>query len=288
MKSANIKLGFIGFGEVASAFCTTFKEAGLQDIVVFHRRWRLSQEKARRIGVALLPSINDVVSEADIIISSVWPNTALEVAQEAAKSLSGEKLYVDSNTLSPPTVQQLEKLVTAKARFAYAAVMDAVSYMGSKVPMSCSGEGAEAFADFARNYGLNVTVVGKDPRQAAALKILRGLALKGFSMCLHEALLGAHRYKITEQLVASTAEWLNKAPFPEIVELFETSNFLHAQRRMGEMEEASVALQAVGIESIMSKGVKAAYEQLDLAISSLLRKDPAPRSYREVLERLLA
>lgn len=284
MNRTNLKLGFIGFGEVASTFCTALKEAGLQDIVAFHRRGDLLQEKARQIGVTLLPSISDVVSEADVIISSVWPSTALEVAQEAVKSLSREKLYVDSNTLSPPTVQQLEKLVTARARFAYAAIMDAVAYSGSKVPISCAGEGAVDFAGFARNYGLNITVVGKDPRQAAALKILRGLALKGFSMCLHEALLGAYRYEITEQLVSSTAEWLSKAPFPEIVELFETSNFVHAQRRKGEMEEAIVALQAVGIEPTMSRGVRAAYEQLYLDISRLPRKEPAPQSYREVLE----
>jgi 3-hydroxyisobutyrate dehydrogenase-like beta-hydroxyacid dehydrogenase len=107
-----------------------------------------------------------------------------------------------------------------------------------------SGDGARAFADAFRPLGMPVDVVSGRPGDAAALKLLRSVFVKGLAASAIESLRGAE--------AAGHADWLRRELATVIgeplLERLLAGSRVHAARRVDEMEAARDLLLELGVE----------------------------------------
>ena len=101
-------------------------------------------------------------------------------------SSAADALYADLNTASPELKRELADALPVQ--FADVALVGVVPSSGLATPALASGAGAERFAELFRPLGMPVEVVGPQPGDAAGLKLLRSVFMKGIAAAAIESL----------------------------------------------------------------------------------------------------
>ena len=185
------------------------------------------------------------VAGADAVLSVNSASAALAAAEAALPALRPGALYADLNTAGPELKRELDALVSAAGGlFADVALLGPVPAHGLGTPALASGAGAAAFADAFRPLGMPVEVVSAEPGDAATMKLLRSVFMKGIAAAAIESLEAAE--------AAGHAEWLRgelAAVLGEpLLERLLAGSRLHAERRVDEMEAACELLRGLGVE----------------------------------------
>ena len=196
-------------------------------------------------GVDQASDPGSAVSGATVVLALTTASTALAAAESAVPDLGTGAIYADLNTTSPARKHDIAALVArAGARFADVALLGPVPARGLETPALASGSGAQAFAEVFGPLGMPVEVVSDRPGDAATLKLLRSVFMKGLAASALEALHAAE--------IAGHGSWLEREiatvigePFLE--RLVEGSR-RHAVRRLDEMEAARELLLELGVE----------------------------------------
>jgi 3-hydroxyisobutyrate dehydrogenase-like beta-hydroxyacid dehydrogenase len=111
-------------------------------------------------------------------------------------------VYADLNTASPELKREVARLVASVGvRFADVALLGPVPARGLGTPALASGTGARAFADTFSPLGMPVDVISERAGDAAALKLLRSVFMKGLAASAIESLRAAE--------AAGQADWLD-------------------------------------------------------------------------------
>ncbi|CEP67017.1 Dehydrogenase, multihelical [Moorella glycerini] len=283
-------LGIIGFGEVGYSFAKGLKQSGLQDILAYDKYWNqppyseLIQKRAREAGINLVTEIKELVEKSGIIIAAVATSVAKEVAIEVAKWLAEGQIYIDVSSSSPALKKELNNIIlTTGSKFVDVAIVGPIPLFGHKVPMLACGTGAEIFKENFSKYGMDITVIGKTPGQAAIIKMLRGVLTKGMQALFLEMLHATHKYGIDEQMLNSIADTFSKETFIQTANRFVTTVSIHAARRADEMDEVIRTLKEIGIEPIMTEATKKRLEWCaNLGLKEYFQ-GKTPASYKEVL-----
>ncbi len=115
---------------------------------------------------------------------------------------------------------------------------------GLATPALASGDGARAFAEAFRPLGMPVEVVSEQAGDAATLKLLRSVFMKGLAASVVESLEAAE--------AAGHADWLRKEVAAVVgeplLERLVDGSRKHAARRVDEMEAARSLLLELGVE----------------------------------------
>src|SRR5207253_1093936 len=115
---------------------------------------------------------------------------------------------------------------------------------GLATPVLASGSGADAFAALLGPLGMPVEVVSAEPGDAAALKLVRSVFMKGVAAAAIESLDAAEAIGNREWAERQLAEVIG----PRLLERFVEGSRLHAARRVEEMDAACDLLRTLGIE----------------------------------------
>jgi 3-hydroxyisobutyrate dehydrogenase-like beta-hydroxyacid dehydrogenase len=228
-----MKLGFIGFGEVAQTLSNGLIDHGLKVLTCTDGRSHKSAESAKSTGVYLCSTYSELAKSCDILLSAVIPAEAVNVAKNVGKNFNG--IYVDLNNVSPATINEASTYI-AEGYTVDAAIMGSIKN-GLKTPIIASGPRAEIFAEL-KNYGMNIEVIGSQLGQASGLKMLRSAYTKGVSALLFESFYAAFQMGLDEILwrYLSQTEGSN---FKDSSVSRLKSSTLHSHRRAQEMEEVS-------------------------------------------------
>ena len=265
-----MRVGFIGFGEVAYTLASRLISRGAEVVTSLEGRSPSTIERARALGVTEA-SEEDVYS-CEIVISAVTPDVALEAARRAGRHVRG--IYVDMNNISPGTVRMASSLIE-NGGFVDAAIMGSVRRKGADVRIIASGRDAPEFMKL-NMYGLNIEVRGREPGDASAIKMLRSSYTKGVSALLWETLTAARRMGLEED-VLEMLEYTEGRDFRESAISRLKSSCIHARRRYEEMNEVQNMLGEV-IDPVMPPCIMRVFERLlDAEVS-------ADEDYREVLD----
>jgi 3-hydroxyisobutyrate dehydrogenase-like beta-hydroxyacid dehydrogenase len=196
-------------------------------------------------AVAGSPDPETAVAGADVVLSVNAAAAALGAATAALPALRSGAVYADLNTAAPALKRELAALVGgAGARFADVALLGPVPARGLRTPALASGEGARAFADALEPLGMPVEVVSPEAGDAATMKLLRSVFMKGLAAAAIESLEGAEAAGHAEWLRGELAAVIGE---PLLDRLLEGSR-AHAARRTEEMEAAAGLMRALGIE----------------------------------------
>jgi 3-hydroxyisobutyrate dehydrogenase-like beta-hydroxyacid dehydrogenase len=196
-------------------------------------------------GVVLGPDPASTVAGSDVVLGVTTAGAALEAATAALPSLAPGAIYADLNTAPPALKRELATLVAgADGRFADVALLGPVPARGIGTPALASGVGARAFADTLGPLGMPVDVVSMEAGDAAALKLLRSVFMKGLAASALESLAAAKAAGHGEWLEQQLADVIGR---PLLERLLEGSR-VHAARRVDEMEAARDLVLELGVE----------------------------------------
>ncbi|HWO81339.1 NAD(P)-dependent oxidoreductase [Gaiella sp.] len=229
-----MRVAVLGLGEAGGRIAADLVAAGA-DV----RGW---DPVARPSGVSLTADGPAAVSGADVVLSLNAAAVALEVAESVKGALDAETLYADLNTSSPALKRELAD--TAPCLFADVALVGTVPATGLATPALASGAGAERFAKLLGPLGMPIEVVGREPGEAAGLKLLRSVFMKGVAAAAVESLAAARAAGAEERARADMAAVLGEP----LLERLLTGSKAHAARRMDEMLAAASYLEELGVE----------------------------------------
>lgn len=256
----SMKLGFIGFGEVAYEISKGLETEGLQGIVAYDpmkddpKYGPLVQERAAAAAVSLLSTPGDVVNAADVIISAVPGGYALQAAEGIVAELNEQKIYADVSTSSPATKQKIAVLIAPTgAGFVDGALMGRLTVEQHKVPTLVSGSGASKFIDLMTPYHMSLNKVSDKAGDAIAIKLVRSVYMKGIASLQVEMLEAATKLQVEDLVLDSVSQTLDSKPFRFMMNVLVTAGAIHAGRQSHEMKDCMVMLKDLGIQPIMTE-----------------------------------
>jgi 3-hydroxyisobutyrate dehydrogenase-like beta-hydroxyacid dehydrogenase len=196
-------------------------------------------------GVVRAADTASAVAGCDVILGVTTAATALEAATAARPSLEPGAIYADVTTARPSLKRELEALVAgAGGRFADVALLGPVPARGLGTPALASGQGALAFAGALGPLGMPVDVVSDRAGDAAALKLLRSVFMKGLAASAIESLRAAEAAGHADWLEQQLAHVIGRSLLERLVE----GSREHATRRVDEMEAARDLVAELGVE----------------------------------------
>jgi 3-hydroxyisobutyrate dehydrogenase-like beta-hydroxyacid dehydrogenase len=210
-------------------------------------------------GVDRARDPGSAVSGATVVLALTTSSTALAAAKSTLPGLDADSIYADLNTASPTLKKDIAALVArAGARFADVALLGPVPARGLGTPAVASGPGAQRFAEVFGPLGMPVEVVSDRPGDAATLKLLRSVFMKGLAASVLESLRGAEAAGHTRWLEGEIAAIIGEPLLERLVDGSRT----HAARRVDEMEAAQELLLELGVEPRIAAASTAALAEL--------------------------
>ena len=243
-----MRIAVLGLGEAGAIYARGLAERGAEvvgfDPVVLDPP----------TGVLRVNSVGEAVEGAGLVLSLVGARAAGAVLGEALPRMSASAAFADFNTGAPAYKRDLAtRAVEAGVPFADVAVMAPVPRAGIATELFASGDGAEPTADALGGYGLPIRVVGNDAGDAAGLKLVRSVFMKGLAGLVFESLDAAERIGATAEVRAQLAAELGPDGDALVQRLLDGTR-AHAGRREHEMIDTREFLQGIGTPPRMTEG----------------------------------
>ncbi|MDH4150368.1 MAG: NAD(P)-binding domain-containing protein [Betaproteobacteria bacterium] len=251
MSSTTCRLGLLGFGEAAARLARDFAQAGFTGIVAYSRSGAkagpgdLPYERAQAAGVTLVKTVATLAKKSDIIIALTPGKAALAALKKIHKHLRPDHLYVDASSNSAAAMEKAAALVGDSAKFVDASIMGPVDLMGLKVPFVASGAHAAEFRDLMTQHGMVINVVGRNPGDASAMKLIRSVLMKGLAAVLLDTMEAARRRNILDEVIEDCSVTFNDIPFQKIIRRYVGGTAVHCERRIHEMKECLELLHSM-------------------------------------------
>ena len=210
-------------------------------------------------GVEQTATPEEAVVGAHLVLCLATAAHALTAATSVLPLLGAGQLYADLNTTAPTLEREIAAAIAATgAAFADVALLGGVPARGVRTPALASGDGAERFAELMRPLGMPVTVVGREPGDAAGLKLLRSVFMKGLAASVLESVEAARRRGGDDWLRGEIAEVVGEP----LLERLLSGSVAHAERRREEMDAAAAHLRELGVEPRVAEAAAGWLRQL--------------------------
>jgi len=261
------RIAFIGFGEAGQAMAAGLRDEGVTNIsawdILFPDPAGAALVKAANAtGVRVASSAADAVSEADIVIAAVTAASSFDAAQTVLGHLQGQPLYLDVNSVSPGCKQTTAKLLGDEARYVDVAIVSAIYPARHKSPMMLAGPHAAAAEPMLASLGMKTQIVGSKVGDAAAIKMIRSVMIKGIEALTLECFLAASRAGVADQVAASLHNNYPGVDWHTMSEYNIERMLSHGIRRAAEMREVAETLREFGIKPAMTSGTIERQQQL--------------------------
>jgi len=247
------RIAVLGLGEAGGRMAADLAAAGVE-VRGF------DPDPARDVrSISRAPDAASAAIGCDVVLSVNSARAALDAAKAALPGLQASCIYADANTASPELKRELAALAAeAGAGFADVALLGPIPTRGLFAPVLVSGAAAQAFAGLFAPLGMPVEVVSDEAGDAAALKLVRSVFMKGLAAAVVESMQAAE--------AMGRAAWLEQE-----IEALIGRSFLeralegsrkHAVRRVEEMEAARDLLLELGVEPVIATASAAQLAEL--------------------------
>lgn len=252
------RIGILSIGEMGYHWARILTSHGVEVLTYAEDRSQTTRKRAENVGVKCLPSMQQLVTDADLVVSIVIPSAAkrvaTKVAQAAAKSKREELLYLDANAISPMTAERIGNILSqASVNFIDGCIIGSAAKMDKGAVVYVSGPQADRMKDLA-SYGVSVQVLGPGATQASAFKIVYAGLTKGLQGLFVELLMGAQRFGLLDEILKRYEE-----SFPGLLEKVAPSIVglrIHAARRAEEMDELKRTFMHHGMKPYIAPAVQ--------------------------------
>jgi 3-hydroxyisobutyrate dehydrogenase-like beta-hydroxyacid dehydrogenase len=264
---SHIKVGFIGFGEVATSISSGLREIGFSDLFAYHHQGlnvsdAISQ-KAKELGVQLMTSPERLAEQCDVILNVTRASAVKDTALTILPFLNNDHLYVDLNSCSPSLMKEIAYFYkNNEISFIDGVLMAPLPLTKHRVPIIVSGLGSHRLKEVLTPLEMNIEVMSDEPGDASSVKMVRSLFMKGLAALLIETFVAA---KLSGEVYDKVVESMKKTmstPFDTLLDRFLTGTIQHADRRVGEMDNAISFISENGMEPVMTKATRELIESI--------------------------
>jgi 3-hydroxyisobutyrate dehydrogenase-like beta-hydroxyacid dehydrogenase len=261
------RVSFIGFGEAGQAIASGLREEGIERIAAWDILFPVPEgarlkAAGEKFGVRLAHSAADAVRDTDLIVSAVTAASSLDAALSVADHLAGNPYYLDINSVSPGRKRETAKLLDGRARYVDVAVIAPIHPARHKTPLLIAGPHAEEISPLLRELAMQLSVVGADIGQAAAIKMIRSVMIKGIEALTLECFLAAARAGVLEEVTASLKNNYPSLDWSKIADYNIERMASHGERRAAEMEESAATLRELGLDPLMVEATVARQREM--------------------------
>lgn len=271
-------VGILSAGDMGSAIGHMLADAGYDVTTVLEGRSELTKTRAAEAGIRDAGSVDDLVREADLILSVLVPSEAVPIADGVAaamKRTGAKPVFAECNAIAPKTVGAIAGVITsAGGSFIDAGIIGGPPKAGSTTRLYCSGPDTSALESLAE-AGLNVLVVGPEIGQASGLKMVYAATNKGTTALWTEILVAARALGLEDALMAELAGGRKDVTDALIGQL--PSMPRRARRWVSEMEEIAQTFEDIGLTPSMLAGAADMYRLVgDTPLADQTSRDPNP------------
>jgi 3-hydroxyisobutyrate dehydrogenase-like beta-hydroxyacid dehydrogenase len=261
--ASTVTVGILYAGELGSTLGRLLRQGGLTVVTTLEDRSLRTADLCRPAGLCILPSLSDVLSRADILLSLVSPSAAVALAEcyrANRPAAAPAQVYVDINSIAPDTAQKIAKVLDVPGvTFVDGAVHGLASALPERGTLYLSGQAAPVVAEL---FGrcLRVRVLGSEPGRASAFKMLISGLNKGVVALFVELALAARQAGMLDELLLCYRD-----VYPGIMGLVDRllpTYPQHAGRRGDELQEVERALQGLGVEPRLAGAARRLTQEL--------------------------
>jgi 3-hydroxyisobutyrate dehydrogenase-like beta-hydroxyacid dehydrogenase len=274
-----VVVGIVSPGAMGSAVGAAYLDAGARVVATVAGRSERTARLAGEAGLEMLPTLDDVVAAADLVLSIAPPGEAEGIAAElaaAARRSGAVPLVADWNAVSPATVRRIgAALADGGLELVDGSISGGPPSGAYRTRVYVSGARAGELAAGAPAW-LDVRVVGAEVGLASAVKMCTASVYKGFTALLTHALATADAHGVLPQVLDDLHD-----SFPRqldrparIVAVSATK----AERYVAEMREIAATQASVGLTPALFEALAEAYEAIALTPAA----DGAPEEVGEV------
>ena len=280
-------LGIVSPGAMGAALGRAWAAAGHQVVATVHGRSARTRRLAE--GLELLPSLEEVVAAADVVVDICPPGEAeacLTGVLEAVAETGARPLVADLNAISPGLARELEgRAREARVDLVDGSISGGPPQPGGETMLYLSGARAAEIARL-RADGLRRRVVGREVGVASAVKMCTASIYKGTTALWIQALETADRHGVADVVLDDLAE-----VFPEDVGQAAQRvavSVSKSDRFVAEMEQIAATQAEAGASGELFTGLAAVYRRLShTKLSELAPEEAAALTdLRDVLRRL--
>lgn len=254
---ASPRVGFIGFGEVASIFSAAVVRSGAA--VSVYDKLGENPEGMKAImardttGSVRFLALPEVVKGSDLVFSLVTTTAAVPAARAAAAHLRAGQTYVDFNASAPVVKQEVARIVRPTgAHFVEGAILGAVGVTGARTKILIGDEAGEASAGRLAGLGLNTVFYSAEIGRASSFKLLRSVFSKGIEALLIEFLVAGRRAGLQEDLWREVVDLFAQNSFEKVADNWIRTHAGAHERRHHEVVQVAAELRAMGVDPVMT------------------------------------
>ncbi len=236
-------------GDMGHGCAIAFRESGFRVVTCLAGRSARTRGLAEAAEIEMLETLEEVAREADLILSILPPEAALEQARAVSAAMVAadrRPAYADCNAVSPATARQVADVISdAGATFIDAGIIgrNPVHEKGG-TRFYVSGPDISAI-EALNGRGIVVRGLGDEIGRASAMKMIYASANKG-TFSLHAATLTVARAMgMTEAYLAELGE--SQPAMLAAMKRMVPRIPLDAARWHGEMREIAATFEAAGV-----------------------------------------
>ncbi|WP_199139543.1 NAD(P)-dependent oxidoreductase [Delftia sp. ASV31] len=262
-----MKFAILGGGMVGACYMQAFVEQGHSLVGLCDLQPNAAVADAvQAAGAQVHTAPGAWLAEADVVVSAVFGTVArslFEACLPHLRHLREGVVYVDMTTADPQEMRECGELARRVAQgravhFVDVAITGAVNLGGRRTPLLVAGGKAGFVQELFLPLGGSVRVVGGQPGDAAALKLLRSIYTKGTEALAVECLVTAQQMGLREQLHAVLQD-IDETPLRTLMESMVRTHIPHSARRRNEVAEARQQMARNGLSPIASPAVEALF-----------------------------
>jgi len=278
---AELRVGFIGFGEVASTFAKQMTKAGAEvwayDVLLSQRDGLKTIRKRAGIEKIEIHSLEEVCRACRYLLSTVTTHKARDAAASAARYIKRNHVYIDLNSTSPAVKTDIGNIIrSAGAHFVEAAILGAIGTAGHRACILTSGEKGKEVSELLNQLGLNVSFYSTEIGKASMFKMLRSILSKGIECILLEFLVAGKRAGIGKDLWEDITRYFSETSFEKAASNWIQTHPAACERRHHEMLQVIETMREIGVDPIMTSATEGFFgRSLSLEIQTAFPGKPA-------------
>ena len=239
-------------------------ERGFDVITCLVDRSQRTRDLAERAGLRDVPSLEDMVVQADLIMSILVPAQAVSVAKEVADAMrtaAAPRPYADCNAVSPGSAVAIASIIgAAEGDYIDAGIIGGSPARGAVPRLYTSGPRA-SLMDELNGKSILVRNLGPGVASASGLKMCYAAMTKGTNALRVAMLTAAETLGLYDDLIAELAESQGEAL--AAMESGIPALPANAGRWIGEMEEIAATFEAAGVTPGFHQGAAEVFRLLD-------------------------
>ena len=275
-------------GDMGSNVGRALRENGLEVITCLTERSARTRELSEIAGIVDVPDFAEMVDRADIVLSVLVPERAVDVARQVAAVIvdSGKPLpFADCNPVAPAVAAEMSEIIDAAGgKYIDGGIIGSPPGRGEPPRFYASGP-HEAIMGQLDGRGISVPMMGGEVGRASAIKMCYASLSKGAAALNASALISAMNLGIYDEFIAEM-----ESSQQGVLNNMQGVKSLGAKafRWIDEMEQISATFGSAGATPHMHKGAADIFRLVKSSPIGHERPETvdASRSLRETVELL--